>query len=88
MDTKKAVAFDDVESTDEVDEMPEVESPETSETVTLSLDMLGGKASKGDIVRLEIVDVSEEDGTATVKYHRPKSGGGIEKAAAAFNEGV
>jgi len=93
IERKKPMAFDDVESTEEVDVAP-AEPMETApaedagETATLSLEMLGGqKVGKGDVVRLEVVDVSDEDGTVTVRYSKPKSGG-IAKAAAAFNEGA
>lgn len=69
-----------------VDATEGVES--AGETATLSLEMLGGqKVSPGDTVRLEVVEVSDEDGTVTVKYATPKTGG-IAKAAAAFNEGI
>lgn len=92
IDRKKPIAFDEVEESTEIeaDPMPveaEVESP-AAETATLSLEMLGGqKVSPGDTVRLEVVEVSDEDGTVTVKYSNPKNGG-IAKAAAVFNEGV
>lgn len=90
IDKKKPVAFDDVTES-EVVEAPEMEAAapeEASETVTLSTEMLGGqKVSPGDVVRLEVVSVSDEDGTVQVKYAQPKSGG-IAKAAAAFNEGM
>ncbi len=57
------------------------------ETVTIGLDMLGGKkVAPGDVVRLEVASVSDEDGTAVLKYSTPKSGG-IAQAAAVFNEG-
>lgn len=95
----KAVAFDDTpeESTGETDEMPSkpmetgleeaTEPSEDSETTTIGLDMLGGqKVAPGDVVKLEVVSVSPEDGTAVLKYATPKTGG-IAKAAAAFNEG-
>lgn len=100
IDKKKAMAFDD-ESTEQVDVIPEkpgapememaeeseMESP-AGDTATLGIEMLGGqKVSRGDVVRLEVVDVSDEDGTVTVKYAHPKSGS-IAKAAAAFNEGT
>lgn len=101
MISKKPISFDDTESTEEVDTMPatkgapEVEMAEASEveapageTATLSLDMLGGKSvNPGDTVSLEVVEVSPDDGTVTVKYRNPKTGG-IAKASAAFNEGV
>lgn len=90
IDRKKPVAFDDVEmeSTEEADTMPEPMEAEGPETATLSLEMLGGqKVNPGDVVKLEVVNVSDEDGTVTVKYATPKPGG-IAKAAAAFNEGV
>lgn len=94
IDRKKPVAFDEVEESTEIEAEPmpveaEVESHEpAAETATLSLEMLGGqKVSPGDTVRLEVVEVSDEDGTVTVKYSNPKNGG-IAKAAAVFNEGV
>ncbi len=90
----KVMAFDDAMATQEAPpEMegatPEAEAMEApeSETATLSLEMLGGqKVTPGDVVRLEVVGVSDEDGTVTVKYATPKPGG-IAKASAAFNEG-
>jgi hypothetical protein len=68
------------------EEMP---TPTGEETVTLSLDMLGGKSVKpGDRVQLEVVSVSDEDGTLQVRYAQPKpKGGGIAEAAAVFDEG-
>ena len=74
--------------------MPVPEAPveaaepvESAETATLSTEMLGGqKVAPGDVVRLEVVSISDEDGTVQVKYASPKTGG-IAKAAAALNEG-
>jgi hypothetical protein len=92
IERKKPIAFDDVEMSEEVVD-PAAETiaaapEEAAETATLSIAMLGGqKVAPGDVVRLEVVDVSDEDGTVQVKYSNPKSGG-VAKAAAAFNEGV
>ncbi len=94
----KANAFDDApaESTEETDEMPmapaaeakeETAEGEGGETATLDLSMLGGQSvNPGDVVKLEVVSVSPDDGTLTVKYAQPKTGG-VDKAAAVFNEG-
>jgi len=76
----------------EMAESPEEESTEQAEgdddTATLSLDMLGGQqVNPGDVVRLEVVSVSPDDGTVSVRYAHPKNSGGISKAAAAFDEG-
>lgn len=90
IDKKKPVAFDDVTETEVAAVPAEMEGApeEASETVTLSTEMLGGqKVSPGDVVKLEVVSVSDEDGTIQVKYAQPKTGG-IAKAAAAFNEGM
>ncbi len=75
----------DNEAVDAV-EGAEPASPE-AETATLDAGMLGGKkVAPGDVVKLEVVGVSDEDGTVTVKYATPKTGG-IDAASAAFNEG-
>jgi hypothetical protein len=102
IERKKAVAFDDVEmpeevspnaegidneAVDSVEAVEAVEPEPAGETATLGIEMLGGqKVGPGDTVKLEVVSVSDEDGTVTVKYSNPKPGG-IAKASAAFNEG-
>lgn len=85
----KTYSIDDApESTGEVDEMA-VEATPAGETATLSLEMLGGQTvAPGDVISLEVAEVSDEDGTVTVRYNHPKKKvGGIDKAMAAFNEG-
>lgn len=53
-------------------EMPKKDESADGETATLSLSLLGGQSVKpGDVIRLEVVESSEDDGTVTVKYRRP-----------------
>ena len=95
IDRKKDMAFD-MEVSEEMpnqegidnEAVDAVEAVEPAgETVTVGADMLGGqKVSPGDVVKLEVATVSDEDGTVTLRYASPKPGG-IDKAAAAFNEG-
>ncbi len=84
---KDRYEFDDevsVESTDDVTELPESGENEVVEerevetdgdagnTATLSATILGGKkVNPGDTVRLEVVSVSDDDGTVTVRYSQP-----------------
>ena len=87
MPIEKAMAFDD-KLQPEV-ESEEVVAEEPAETVTISMEMLGGKSVKpGDVVRLEVVDVSDEDGTVSVRYPKMAKTGGIKEAAASFDEGI
>lgn len=71
-------------------EVPEEGVEESvSETASLPLSMLGGKAATaGDVVRLEVVDVDEDNGLLTVRYateteDKPKALG-VDAMAAAF----
>lgn len=51
--------------------MPEVEV--ASETAQIPLSLLGGQAlGVGDVVRLRVVSVDDEGGTATVEYDHPE----------------
>ena len=86
MAIEKAMSFDSKPPMESaaVEEM-EMESPE--EMATLSIETLGGSVKPGDVVRLEVVSVSEEDGTAQLRYARSKPKGGIKEAAAVFEEG-
>ena len=70
---------------EEVAAVEEMDSPE--EMATLSIETLGGAVKPGDVVRLEVVSVSEEDGTAQLRYAKSKPKGGIKEAAAVFEEG-
>lgn len=52
-------------------EMPEDE--ESSETTTIPLSLVGNQPlGVGDVVRLRVVSVNDDDGTAEVSYDLPK----------------
>ncbi len=83
----ETMAFDDEKS--EPSGKMEAEPMEESETCTIPISALGGRTPKpGETVRLQVVDVSEEDGTFTAKYAEGAKGAGIAKAASAFDEAM
>jgi hypothetical protein len=83
MAIEKAMSFD---SKPEM-EVAEVEMDSPEEMATLSIETLGGSVKPGDVVRLEVVSVSEEDGTAQLRYARSKPKGGIKAAVETLEEG-
>lgn len=72
-----------IERAMEVEETP----AEAEETATLSLSMLGGqKVAQGDVVRLKVISVDEENGTYDAAYDHPKQEDGIGAMARKFDE--
>ena len=60
---------------------------ESSETMQMDLSAFPKPPKVGDRVPMEVVSVDQENGTATVKCCAEKTmGGGIAKAAGAFDE--
>lgn len=59
------------------------------ESATIPTSLLGGQAvSPGDVVRLEVVSLDEENGLVNVKYAKPKAEPkklGVEALAAEFD---
>jgi hypothetical protein len=67
-------------------EAPEMEE-ESPETMQMDISAFPKPPKVGDKVPMEVVSVDQENGTATVKCCAEKSmGGGIAKAAGAFDE--
>jgi len=67
-------------------ESPEM-GEESPETMQMDLSSFPTPPKVGDKVPMEVVSVDQENGTATVKCCAEKSmGGGIAKAAGAFDE--
>lgn len=74
-----------IERAEEASETEEV-SP-SAETTMLPITMLAGQSvAPGDVVRLEVVSVNDEDGSVEVKYSAPASGqiSAIDEAASVY----
>jgi hypothetical protein len=85
---KSSYAHDDVvEPEIETEEVAEAASEPEGDTATISLSILGGQSvSPGDTVRLEVVESSADDGTVTLRYRKPDSKKGVDKAASEFEQ--
>lgn len=69
------------------EETARVEEPSPSaETTMLPITMLAGQSvAPGDVVRLEVVSVNDEDGSVEVKYASAKpNGSAIDEAASVY----
>lgn len=85
MAIERAAAMDAPEPS----EATKPESGDSGETETLSMSLLGGKTVQpGDVVRLEVVSVDEDNGTWEGKYaqSKPMHGKAIDRAAAEYDQ--
>lgn len=83
------MAIESAGAESEMEEMsPEMMGEETEtieETTMLPVTMLGGQAvSPGDVVRLEVVAVNDEDGSVEVKYATNKRNSAIDEMASSY----